>query len=78
MFLRRCHDLMVEDDTVSHKIDYVTICLENLNHKGHLNRTTDSKVTAILLNGLVELHREGSARSLQSRFVSDCIFLLFS
>ena len=48
-----------------HKIDCLTIFKEILNPKGHPNRITGSKVTAILLNGgfcpLVELHREGSA-----------------
>ena len=41
---------MVEDGAFSHKIDYVTILLENLNPKRHPNRITSSKVTAILLN----------------------------
>ena len=34
----------------SHKIDYFTIFWEILNLEEHRNRTTGSKVTAILLN----------------------------
>ena len=41
---------MVEDGVFSHKIDYVTIFRDNLNHEGRSNRITGSKVTAILLN----------------------------
>ena len=56
--LRRRHALTVADGAFSH-------FKEILNPKGHPNRITGSKVTAILLNGgfcpLVELHREGSA-----------------
>ena len=62
---------MVEDGAFSHKIDYVF--QENLNLKGHPNRVTGSKVREIFLMGgfclLMELHGEGSARSLQSRHV---------
>ena len=43
---------MVEDVAFSRKIDYVTICKEILNLKGHPNRIIGSKVTAILLNGI--------------------------
>ena len=46
--LKRRHALMVEDGAFSHKIDYVTICLEIINLEGHLTRTTGSRVTAIL------------------------------
>ena len=42
---------MVEDGGSRHKIDYVIIFQENLNLKGQPNRTTGSKVLAILLNG---------------------------
>ena len=63
--LRRRHALAVADGAFSNKIDYVTFFWEIINPEGHLNRITDSKVPAILLNGgfcpLVELHREGSA-----------------
>ena len=45
--------LIVEDGAFSHKIDYVTIFQEILNLKGHSNRITGSKVTAILLNGWI-------------------------
>ena len=41
---------MVEDGGFSHKLDYVPIFQENLNHEGHLNRFIRSKVTAILVN----------------------------
>ena len=62
----------VADGAFNHKMDYVTIFKEILNPEGHPNCITDSKVTAILLNGwilpfameqcnaLVEHHREGS------------------
>ena len=49
--LRRRHSLAVADGAFSHKIDYVTFFREIINPEGHLNRITDSKVTAILLNG---------------------------
>ena len=44
---------MVEDVAFSHKIDYVTNLQEILNPEGQQNRTTGSKVTAILLNGWI-------------------------
>ena len=44
---------MVEDVAFSHEIDYVKISKETLNLEGHPNRNTGSKVTAILLNGLI-------------------------
>ena len=44
---------MVEDGAFSHKINYVAMFWKILNFKGHQNRTTGSKVTAILLNGLI-------------------------
>ena len=50
IFLRRRHALMVEDGAFGHKIDYVIIFKEIINLKGHPNRITGSKVTAILLN----------------------------
>ena len=48
--LRRRHAPMVRKGAFSHKIDYITICLENINLKGHQNRITRSRVTATLLN----------------------------
>ena len=51
--LRRRHAKTVEDGVFSHKIYYVTILKEILNVKGHPNRITGSKVTAILLNGWI-------------------------
>ena len=51
--LRRRHALTVADAAFSHKIDYVTISKKSLNPEGHPNRITGSKVTAILLNGLI-------------------------
>ena len=47
--LRRRHALTFTDGAFSHKIDHVTIFQEILNSKGHPNRITGSKVTAILL-----------------------------
>ena len=44
---------MVEDGAFIHKIDNVTIFKEILNCKEHSNCITGSKVTAILLNGLI-------------------------
>ena len=44
---------MVEGGAFSHKIDQVTIFLEILNLKGHLNPITGSRVTPILLNGWI-------------------------
>ena len=44
---------MVKNGACSHKIDYVLISWEILNLEGHLNRITDSRVTAILLNGWI-------------------------
>ena len=44
---------MVWDRTFSHILDYVTIFKEIQNPEGHPNRIAGSKVTAILLNGLV-------------------------
>ena len=44
---------MVEDGAFSHKIDYVTMLLEIRNLEGHPNRFTGSRVTEILLNGLI-------------------------
>ena len=42
---------MIEDSAFSNKIDIVKKFKEILNLKGHPNRITGSKVTAILLNG---------------------------
>ena len=44
---------MVEDGAFSHKIDYVTVFRKIINLKGHRNRLTGLKVTAILLNGWI-------------------------
>ena len=56
---------MVKDGAFSHGKDYVSIYLEILNLKEHLNRFICFKVTAILVNRgfylVVELHGEGSA-----------------
>ena len=51
--LRRRHALAVADGAFSHKIGYVMIVKEILNTKGHPNRITGSKVTAILMNGWI-------------------------
>ena len=53
IYLRRRHAPMVENGALSHKIDYFTIFEEILNLEGHQNRTTGSRVTAILLNALI-------------------------
>ena len=44
---------MAGDGAFIHKINYITIFKEILNLKGHPNCITGSKVTAILLNGLI-------------------------
>ena len=44
---------MVGNGALSPKIDYITIFEEILNLKGHQNRTTGSRVTAILLNAWI-------------------------
>ena len=41
----------VKYSSSSYKIDYVIVIKNFLNLKGHQNRITGSKVTAILLNG---------------------------
>ena len=51
--LRRRHGLTVADGAFSQKIDHVIIFQEILNPKGHPNRITGSKVTAILLKGWI-------------------------
>ena len=51
--LQRRHAPMVGNGALSHKIDYITIFEEILNLEGHQNRTTGSKVTAILLNAWI-------------------------
>ena len=51
--LRRRHALTIADGDFSHKIDYVTTFKEILNPEGHPNCIIGSKVTAILLNGLI-------------------------
>jgi hypothetical protein len=50
---------MVRNGAFSHKIDCITILWENLNFKGHQNRITGSRVTAILLNGWIFLLDKG-------------------
>ena len=44
---------MVGDGAFCHRIDYFAISKEILNLKGHLNRTTGSRVMAILLTGWI-------------------------
>ena len=44
---------MVEDGAFSHKVDYFTIFEWNSNCEGITNRINGSRVTAILLNGLI-------------------------
>ena len=53
IYLRRRHAQMVRNGAFSHKIDYIRIFLENLNLEEHQNRIIGSRVTAILLNGLI-------------------------
>ena len=52
---RYCQALSVEYGGYSHKIDYLcyNFFLEILNLEGHPNRISGSRVTAILLNGLI-------------------------
>ena len=44
---------MVGNGAFSHKIDYVVFCKEILILEGRLNRITGSRVTVILMNGLI-------------------------
>ena len=48
--LRGRHALLVEDGVFSHKIKYVSILKDILNHEGHSSKITDSRVTVIALN----------------------------
>ena len=59
--LRRRHALFIEHGAFSHKIDLFTIFFEILYLDGHQNRTTGSRVKAILLNGLILPICEASA-----------------
>ena len=73
--LQRRHALVVKDGAFSHKIDYVSICLEIQNLEGHFNRFIGSKVTTILVNGgILPSGGVASGRvcacSLRSRLVS--------
>ena len=43
----------VRDRSSSHKIDYVIVIKNFLNPEGHQNPISGSKVTAILLKGLI-------------------------
>ena len=51
--LRRRHAQTVRDSTSIYKIDHVIGIKNFLNPKGHQNRITGSKVTAILLKGWI-------------------------
>ena len=51
--LRRRHAQAVGDRSSSYKIDYVIVIKNFLNPKGHQNRISGSKDTAILLKGLI-------------------------
>ena len=51
--LRRRHAQTVKNGASSHKTNYIDIFSEILNPEGHQNRSIGSKVTAILLNGLI-------------------------
>ena len=63
--LRRRHAQTARYSTSSYKIDYFIVIKNFLNPKEHENPISGTKVTAILLKGLirllVELHWEGSA-----------------
>ena len=47
--LQRCNDQKVRDRASSYKIVYVIVIKNFINHKGHQNPISDSKVKAILL-----------------------------
>ena len=51
--LRRRHAQRVRGSSSSYKIDYVIVMKTFLHPKGHQNRISGSKVTAILLNGQI-------------------------
>ena len=72
--LRRRQAIKVADGAFSHKIDYVTLFQEILNPKGHPNRITGPKATAILLKAwILSIGPASSGRvcvcSLRSRLV---------
>ena len=51
--LQHCHAQRVVVVTFSQKIDYVGKFMEIINLEGHPNHITESRVTAILLNGWI-------------------------
>ena len=51
--LRRRHVQTVRDSSSSYKMDYVIVIKTFLNPKGHQNRNSGSKVTAILMKGRI-------------------------
>ena len=51
--LRRRHAQMVRDSTFCYKIDYVEVIKNFLNLEAHQNWISGSKVTVILLKGLI-------------------------
>ena len=51
--LRRCHAQTGKDSFSSYKIDYVIVIKNFLNPEGHQHPISGSKVTAILLKGLI-------------------------
>ena len=52
---------MVRDSSLTFQIDYIIVMLSFLNPKGHQNRISGSKVTVILLKGLILPIGEASA-----------------
>ena len=72
--LRHRHAQTVIDSSLSYKIDYVIVIKSFLNSEGHQNCIVGSKVTVILLNGLIlpiggVALRRVCACSLRSRLV---------
>ena len=47
------HALMVGDEAISHKIDYVGTLYEIISYQGHPNCMTGSRDTAMLLKGWI-------------------------
>ena len=74
------------DGAFSHTIDYATIFLEILNHKGHPNGITGLRVTVILLNSwILPIGGASAVEGLRSTgvprlafFTMIVFFLLFS
>ena len=68
---------MIEDGAFSHKVDYVTIYYEIINLKGHPNRITGSRVTAIFLNGwILPIGGASAVEGLRPTFIHNSSYIM--